>query len=215
MIVHDFWERLSFSKQIGHLEDLLEYLLTIIPGSVKWVKATKDEDRSGVDYWIVRAGLRPLAVDVKHREFDPLERWGVDDICIETTAVYVGPPKPPWLDEYRKVKGWTIDPQKRTDLIVYTWPLSNGGRRFWVVYFPFLCHVAQKFWRRWAAEYGEKAVRNRDYLTLCVFPPRYVVEEAIRQCIWGTLEPPISCRVDSLGQLYWDWNSNLVRNVED
>jgi hypothetical protein len=27
-------------------------------------------------------------------------------------------------------------------------------------------------------------------------------------------EPPIPVRVDSFGQLCWDWNSNLVRNVE-
>jgi hypothetical protein len=193
MKVHDFVERLNFSRHIDRdMEEFLNYLVEIIPGASDWRRATEDEDKSGVDYWILRDhGLPPLAIDVKHREFDPIERFGSDDICIETTSIYVGPDKPPWEDAYRKKVGWTLDATRRTDLIVYTWPLPNGrcGRRFWVVYFPFLCYVALKYWRYWAAKYGEKIVYNNEYKTLCIFVPRSEVEEAIRECCGGTFTP--------------------------
>jgi hypothetical protein len=193
MRVHDFVERLRFSQQIdGDMEDFLNYLVEIIPGGTGWKRATEDEDKKGIDYWILRDhGLPQLAIDVKHREIDPIERFGSDDICIETTSIYVGPDKPPWMDEYRKKVGWTLDPSRRTDLVIYTWPLPNGrrGRRFWVVYFPFLCYAALKHWRWWAISHGEKIVYNNGYKTLCIFVPRNEVEEVIRQCCTGTFAP--------------------------
>ena len=186
--MHDFTERLNFSECVGLEDDLIAYLLGIIPYSLKCIRASQSNDRNGVDFWIIRKGeLPPIAIDVKHREFDPIERFGSDDVCIETCSVYTGPPTPPWLDEHRKVIGWTLNPLKRTDLVVYSWPQSDGSRRFWIVYFPFLCRAALANWRLWAQLYGEKPVFNQGYLTLCIFPPRHVVEEAIRRIQGGVI----------------------------
>jgi hypothetical protein len=184
-MMHNFYERLAFSEGVALEQGLIEHLLDSIPGSIRIVRADEPDDKSGVDYWIERRGLPPVGIDVKHRDIDPIERWNSDDACIETTSVYGGPPKPPWLDENRRKPGWTIDGSKRTDLIVYTWPAPQGHRRFWVLYFPHLCRAAQENWRQWARQYGEKPAMNDGYLTLCVYPPRRVIAEAMRKYTLG------------------------------
>lgn len=187
-MIHDFIERLNFSEGIELEEELIQHLLDSIPASTGLVRATPTEDRSGIDYWITRAhGLRPIGIDVKHREFDPIERFNSDDACIETTSVYDGLPWPPWEDKYRRKLGWTIDSNKHTDLIIYTWPATQGRRRFWVLYFPHLCRAAQANWRIWAAHYGELPAYNNGYITLSVYPPRYVIAEAMRKYTVGII----------------------------
>jgi len=116
--------------------------------------------------------LPPISVDVKHRSFDPIEKFGTDDACIETTSVYCGNPRLPWEDSLEKKVGWSIDPNKRTDLVVYTWPAKQEKRRFWILYFPHLCCAAQKHWRMWAEKYKERSAKNNGYLTLSVYPSR-------------------------------------------
>lgn len=186
-MTHDFLERLEFSEGVDLGDAILEHLRNSIPGSIAVEKTTKQEDKQGTDYWIKRLDLPPISVDVKHRSFDPIEKFGSDDACIETTSVYVGPPEPPWLNKFRKKPGWTIDSTKRTDLVVYTWPTDNGKRRFWIVYFPHLCSVAQRHWSTWAAKYGEKSARNDGYLTLSVYPPRAEIAKTIQEIIEGRI----------------------------
>lgn len=184
-MLYDFQERLTFSQGIALEQNLIGLLLDSIPGSTQVVRASPEEDRAGVDYWINRRGLPPVAVDVKHNSYDPIARWREDSACIETTSVYVGPPGPPWRDEYRLKPGWTIDETKRADLVVYTWPVSQNHRRFWVLYFPALCRAAQENWRLWAEMYGEKAAKNNGYVTLSVHPPRHVIAAAMRKYMVG------------------------------
>ena len=184
-MIHDFLERLHFSEGVELGEGILRHLLDTIPGSVKITRSSRGEDLKGTDYWIVRDNLQPISIDVKHRDFCPIERFGSDDACIETTSVYRGPTNQKWRDEYRLRPGWTIDQEKRTDLLVYTWPSKSGGRRFWVLYFPHLCRAAQKNWRAWASQYGEKAAANKGYVTLSVYPPRSVIAHAMRELVVG------------------------------
>ena len=185
--MHEFQKRLAFSEGIKPWPSLVRVLLDGIPSSKEMRKATTEADRNGTDWWIARDhGLPPVSVDVKHRDVDPIARWHSDDACIETTSVYQGIDKEaPWRDDYRKKVGWTLDVRKRTDLIVYTWPTDKGARRYWILYFPHLCATAIRNWRAWAREYQEKAVPNKGYLTLCVFPPRVVIARAMKEVISG------------------------------
>lgn len=178
--VHDFYEKLHYSELIDFEPSFKEFLIQNIPNAYEIKKTEQEEDKTGVDYWILRKNLPPIAIDVKNRDICPIMKFGVDDICIETTSVYTGPKNPPWEDKYRQKPGWTIDPNKRTDIIVYSWPTEELGiRRYWIVYFPLLCRASMLKWREWVDKYGEKASYNQNYLTLNVFVPKEEVIEAI------------------------------------
>jgi len=185
---YEFEERLIFSEGVKLNNELLLYLVSLVPEGVEILKADKEEDIQGVDYWIIRRGtLKPIAVDIKHRSFDPIILYNKDDICIETTSVYTGDLSRPFLDIHRQKIGWTLDSQKQTDLIVYTWPAAGDKRRFWVLYFPFLCKAARKHWREWAEVFGEVATKNKGYYTLNIFVPRQIVEQAIKNLTDSTV----------------------------
>jgi len=186
----DFLERLNFSEGREISEGILEHLKDITPKAINIRKATENEDRHGTDYWIERKNLPPLSVDLKNREFCPIERFGSDDACIETCSVYTGPPKPPWYDydKFRIKSGWTIDENKRTDIIVYTWPILNSDKlRFWILYFPWLCKASQNNWKKWRNIYPERPAENRDYVTLSIYPLRKVIVQEIRNLLTGEL----------------------------
>jgi len=175
---HDFYERLNFSERVDVGNAILPYLYENIPGATDVVKANEDDDRNGTDYWILRDCLPPVSVDLKNREYCPIERWGADDACIETCSVYV--------DGHRKKVGWTLDHRKRTDLIVYTWP-NPKGRRFWILHFPLLCAAASKNWQEWAAKYREKPAQNNGYKTLSVYVPRVEIARTMKQIAYGVV----------------------------
>lgn len=163
------------------------HLLQSIPASTSVSRANTKADRQGTDYWINRKhGLKPISVDVKHRGFDPIERFGSDDACIETTSVYTGEDREPWQNEYRAKPGWTLNESKQTDLIIYTWPTASNARRFWILYFPILLRATQLNWKYWAYLYKERPAHNKNYLTLSIYPPRNVIAQAMRTLTTGT-----------------------------
>jgi len=190
---HDFAERLQFSEGVDLMQGILDHCLRHIPAASGVRKAKTNEDRHGTDYWIDRRhSLPPISIDLKNRGFCPIEKFGTDDACIETTSVYLGPRVKPFTDNYRDKPGWTIDEKKRTDLIVYTWPHSADlfgapRMRYWILFFPFLCAAATKHWRDWSRLYGERPALNDGYVTLSTYPPRDVIARSIREFTSGTI----------------------------
>ena len=186
-MTYDFQEQLAFSHGIDCHAGIMRHLIDSVAGASRMVKATENEDRSGTDYWIERRNGRSLSVDFKHRSFCPIERFGpeYDDVCIETCSVFRGPNRPPFVEGQRVKVGWTLNEMKRTDFIVYTWPASDGKRRFWVVPFPQLCRTAQKHADDWASRYHERSTPNPGYWTLNVYVPRSVVRDAMKPLFYG------------------------------
>lgn len=190
---YDFAERLQFSEGIGLTDEILRHIKQHIPAATGYRRAKTNEDRHGTDYWVDRKhGLPPVSIDLKSREFCPIQKFGSDDACIETTSVYRGPSAKVFRDDLREIPGWTLDDRKRTDLIVYTWPhdpdmFGAAQMRYWIIYFPFLCAAALKNWRDWSRLYGERSAQNRGYLTLSTYPPRAVIAKAIKEFTSGTL----------------------------
>lgn len=183
-MIHDFMQKLHESEATARIDKIMQFVADGIPSAAGWKKAEINDDRSGTDYWILRNGLPAISVDMKNRQFCPIDRYRSDDACIETTSVYRGQSGPPWEDRGRLKLGWTIDAAKRTDLIVYTWPTKNSAElRFWILYFPHLCAAATAHWRRWAADYGERPARNAGYTTLSIYPPRKVIANAMRELV--------------------------------
>lgn len=179
-VTYDFAERVQFSRGVDCHYGIRRHLMTSIPGAESIVPACRSDDRNGVDFWVNRRNGRPISIDFKHRSFDPIERFGADDICIETCSVYRGKPGPPFQDEGREAPGWTINSQKKTDLVVYTWPACGERRRYWIAFFPHLCAVSQRCYDNWIAEYGEKPTPNRNYTTLNIYVPCEIVEREIQ-----------------------------------
>ena len=184
MSFHDFNDRVAFSEGIGLSDSIENHIINSIGGAYEIVRANLIEDKSGVDYWVLRNELKPLSIDVKHRSFCPIEKYGSDDACIETTSVYKGPNNGNWLDKHRLTMGWTLNKSKQTDYILYTWPYGNK-LRFWILPFPFLCVAAQKHWQQWAEKYTERPARNDGYLTLAIYPPRKVIALAMKELMGG------------------------------
>ena len=190
---YDFAERLQFSEGVGLTREILEHVKRHIPAATEIVRAGRTDDRHGTDYWVKRKfDLPPVSIDLKSREFCPIQKFGSDDACVETTSVYRGLSAKPYRDDLREKPGWTVDERKRTDLIVYTWPhdadLFGAPRmRYWILYFPHLCAAATEHWRRWALTYQERPAQNKGYVTLSVYPPRSVIANSIREFTSGTL----------------------------
>jgi len=176
--VHEFTDLMKFSEGVDTESGILDHILDSIPGASRIVRATKEEDKNGTDYWIHREHRLPsVSVDVKHRTVCPIEKWGSNDACIETCSVY--------KNGKREKIGWTLDETKRTDLVVYTWPASNG-RRYWIAPFPLLCKAAQQNWKEWRREYGEYPANNHGYQTFSIYPLISVIEEAMNSLRSGT-----------------------------
>ncbi len=170
---YGFQERLNFSN--GHAPDadsIFPFLRHRIPGFIRVRKAAAINDRSGVDYYIERSGLFSLAVDLKAREEDysvKLPPFRADDLALETFS-----------DLDRGVIGWTRNASKAADYILWFW--KDTGR-FFIVPFPPLCCVFQRYWEPWCKKYGTHIQTSlegrRKWRSECVYVPREVVVETI------------------------------------
>lgn len=172
MKVHDFAERMAWSEFVAETnDDLFVILRARIPGCVSVERASEADDRSGTDYWAHRArGLRSLSIDLKARSLDPIEAFGVDDLALETWSVVGAKP------------GWTRDPQKATDYILWLW---TPTRRFFLVPFPALCNVFQRYWEQWSTTYPLRTQPNENYNSQCVLVPRTVLIETLNRWMQG------------------------------
>lgn len=188
MRVHDFKERLHFSEGIELNRTIRMTILEAIPAATDIRDATVCDDKSGTDLWVIRKGkLRTLSVDLKHRSYCPIAKFGTDDACIETCSVV--------RNNRCQRTGWTRDVTKRTDFIVYTWPSGNEKLRFWIVPFPLLLAATIRSLRTmdgylcWQGASGEtyrpKFAKNRGYLTASVYPTRKDIRAAIESISAG------------------------------
>lgn len=162
MSSYTFEERLAWSEFVAQSdEDLLHILRARIPGCIRVVRATLEEDRHGTDYWAHRAGgLRPLSIDLKARSLDPVETYDRDDVALEIWSV-VG-----------ERVGWTRDIRKETDYILWLW---TPTRRFFLVPFPALCEVFRRYWATWQDEYETHIQHSDSWRSQCVYVPRSVL----------------------------------------
>ena len=147
-----------------------------IPGVVSVQRADVASDRKGVDYWVEMPGRR-LAVDAKVRAVDWWAKHpGEDDLALETWSV-MGYRLPDGTDTQEpKVVGWTRDPSKNTDYVLWIW--KDTGR-FCLIPFPFLCRVFQDHWEMWRMMHRvsrqftpTEGAAQSGWYSECVFVPR-------------------------------------------
>jgi len=185
---YGFRERLAFSAGAAQGATVESVLLGNVPGAVKVVKSTMEEDRNGTDWWIQTQSGSRLSVDAKVRERD----WAAthpdeDDLALET-----------WSVVESGVVGWTRDERKRTDYILWLW-VDTG--RWCLIPFPFLCRVFADCWPAWSTTFRTARQRTPHlngggYHSECVFVPRRTVWAEIYKTFSGVLEAPDQCAGD-------------------
>lgn len=166
MNAYDFDDRMRMSRGVAVNDDVGALLMAQVPGAQRVRAASQREDRHGTDWWVDGDCGQPLSVDVKVRAKD-CAQFGNDDLALETWSVI----------EPARV-GWTRDPTKRTDYILWFW---TDTRRWCLVPFVMLCRVFQEKWQEWGRQYGthpQETPGTRDrggWESECVFVPRRVV----------------------------------------
>lgn len=145
----------------------LELVRRLIPDAISAELAHPTDDKNGTDIWVYRdQRLRPISVDQKTRELDPMVAYGSDDLALET-----------WSNVERRKIGWALDPTKQTDYILWYFVPT---RRY--VFLPFLplrtVFAANNL--AWRSQY-RSARQNTDglYHSECLFVPQNVLWRAI------------------------------------
>lgn len=170
---YDFDQQLGLSY--GDADTKSAAVIASVPHAASVRVATTEEDRKGTDYWVSLTSGHELSVDVKHNTRDPIDTFGEDTLIIEWWSAR----------EYRK-PGWTVDPAKRTDYILYWFAPT---KRYALVPFPLLFAAATAHRDDWCTEYGTRTtttVRSGVTWTTEFSPvPRVAVWRAIYEVAHG------------------------------
>lgn len=151
-----------------------DYLLKNIPLAVSVERANKADDKNGIDWWVTLISGRKLGIDVKVREVD-WSKKGSDDLALET-----------WSVMEKQIIGWTRNPDKQTDYIVWLW--KDTGRLV-IIQFPWLCSFFMTHWEAWRKKYKTRVQRtvnnSSQYHSECVFVPRELIFTLLYRAIGG------------------------------
>ena len=181
MQIHDFTERLNYTNQVDIDNNMIDLIARAIPG-VDVVKSNIEEDKLGTDYWVPLLDGRRVSIDIKNRA-----RVNTDnDLCLELISVYTDSF---WSSDHytpglleakleRLKPGWTIDPLKQTNYIIYTWP-ANSKRIYEIFDYVLLRAATINNVESWLQQYPHKPVYNNSYWTICIFPPLQAVRDAM------------------------------------
>lgn len=149
--------------------DQRDVIALCIPNVQQVIRATQSEDRQGTDFWAILRSGHQLSVDIKVRETDPLDRFGLDDLLIEWRS-----------SEEAGAPGWTVDPNKRTDYVLYWF---ESTKRYALLPFPLLHAVAVANEALWSDRFGvRRSYSSRDgrtWTTTWSPVPRPVIWRAV------------------------------------
>lgn len=167
-IPYEFSECLQMSQGTATNSNIRQILMSLFPGALNVRKAKELEDRNGTDWWVDRVGNNTVSVDCKIRPIDCLEmKPPADDIALETFSVLEHNGRKPVL-------GWTRDPSKRTDYILWFW--VSSGRYLLMPFLP-LCAVFSENWNKWPIK--RHCQQNRGYWSQCMFVERKFIWDEI------------------------------------
>lgn len=139
---HGFQRKLKESMQhLPRVREVLRRRLLAIDVEV----ADEADDRYGIDYWATLTSGERVGVDLKVRDQE------YDDLLIETIS-----------NTSTRQVGWTIDPTKRTDFVLYLWPESEQ-----LISYPQLRAAATENAERWTVigKGGESTTDGGTYRT--------------------------------------------------
>ena len=167
----DFNAQLRMSSDATASTDVCAVLLAEIPGAIGVERANDLDDRRGIDYWVTLLNGKRVAVDAKVRSKDRMLADGSgDDLALET-----------WSVIEHQVVGWSRDPMKQTDYVLWLWKDTGRWR---LVPFLMLCTAFSRRWVTWSKRYGahtQTTARQNGtvYRSECVFVPTRTVWAAM------------------------------------
>jgi len=159
----DFWERLHFSSTTYN--DIEQVLIKRYK-ALNVFTAHLSNDKQGIDMWVETNG-KCVGVDAKVRQKD----FGFGDVALEDYSVIE-----------KDIPGWTVDPNKKTDLILFYWA---NNKRSWLVDFKKLRAATIDNIEKWRVEYKvakqQTNTKYGHYTSSCVFVPITVIKSAIKE----------------------------------
>ncbi len=169
MKLNDFYADLKYSENKTEDQLINEFYYKVFP-NLKEIKTITDItlQKKGIDKILTLKNGKEIAIDEKRRRVD----YG--DILLEE-----------WSNFEKKKKGWTGDPEKVTDYIVYIIQSK-------IYIFPY--DLLQLAWRKnyyqWREEYGIKEAQNPGYVTTNVPVPTDILFEAIKKEMLQDINEP-------------------------
>jgi hypothetical protein len=158
----------------------------MIDGCERVEHSNTTDDRQGVDYWAYIRSGRALGIDAKARESGASRYWtfGEPDLALERWSVVPDTARPDG------VPGWTIDPAKVTDLVLFTFDPADTDLCY-LVGLPQLRLAFLRFGKQWRNRYRYAAQTTSSngrsgYRSACLFVPATVVLDGMREVAIGT-----------------------------
>ena len=179
---YDFFDKLEVSKGRRSLSDI-ETIKAILLGCASVVAASTELDKLGVDYIATLRGGAQVLIDAKTRDAGCSKYWkDGPELAIEMWSVMPGG-KFNTPHERRKA-GWTLDEAKLTDMILYTWDVTDCSFVY-LLSFQTLRMAAQRNISAWMKTYKtdiqESYRHSVQWQSKAVFVPADVVQDAMRE----------------------------------
>jgi hypothetical protein len=171
---YGFAANLNFANNPDRRAALRAGLKRIFPGIVGFEEPTRNEDRSGTDLFARMLSGHLVSFNEKFRNDDPIEKFGKDDLAIEYLSVVE-----------KNIIGWSLNPNLRTDWTVWGFPT---GRIALVPTQP-LVRLAQLNIEAWkkrykcAQQFTQPSISRDGWHSKCVFVPRSIIWEGIRELL--------------------------------
>ena len=164
------------NKDIAILKKAFPNALSVLPYLVK-------ENDKGIDYFVITHGESTKYVDVKTREKGVSQYWNPSD-RVDSNGMFIKEPELTleiWSNKERREPGWTLDKEKVTDYVLYTFDPSDCQNAY---IFPFksLQETFVENYSEWVKTYrvGECTTEGK-YTTVSCFVPVTVVYEAMAE----------------------------------
>lgn len=178
---NNFDECLQYS--LGEREKFDESLLKgHFPDYDIVVKTEEDDDRRGVDYFLIREDGSMITIDAKTRTAGAKKYWrfGEPELCLERYSVVEN-----------KTVGWLLkDSPVHPDYILYTFDRQDT-EFFYVVPYQQLRKVVYRHGKQWKDKYGIKEQPNtgfgHNYHSDAMFVPASVVLQAVKDEMVGSV----------------------------
>ncbi len=175
-MIYDFNQMLEFSKGENQGDDI-NAIKSLIDGCASVSTSSIELDKIGVDYIATLRRGAEVYVDAKRRQSGCSKFWsnGVPELAIEVWSVMPGgrfnTPR-----TQAKI-GWTLDEQKVTDMILYTFDLQDSKS---VYLFPFqsLRMAARRNLNKWKKQFKVDIQTSGSWQSEAVFVPWNVVRDA-------------------------------------
>lgn len=187
--MHDFKVSHQWSKSAKMQRNDIDSIMQMLSGCATVREAPEDMDRLGVDYIATLRKGAEVYIDAKARRegASRYRGWLNEDpfLAIEIWSVMPGGK----YNTQRSKVGWTLDEQKITDLILYTFHPTDSEICY-LLPFQHLRIATRRFLKNWIARYGGRIQDNRNFESQAVFVPASEVILAIETTYSGIAPQP-------------------------